>query len=143
LDVVPCRVRFEKRVIDHRRDAGWGAAKRVETDAGGAGVDDAAQPIGTTLLQHRVALTSRARLHTTVRLQFFDDDRDQPLDLFSGHLIARPDGRAYPPRVFSRSRIFASRVMYRGSRIDVVNQVVPIVFASSTGPSVAPRVRTF
>ena len=139
LDVLTRGVGLEQRVVDHRRDTRRRPAERVDADAGGPRVDHRPQPIGTAVAQDAVA---RARRHGTARRRrgrrhLGHDDVDQPLQLVPGHLIGHLVICA------SRSRIFASRRMYRGSRIEVVSQVVTMARASSGVTSVAPSASTF
>ena len=83
LDILARGIGLEERVIDHRRDAGRRAAGRVHTDPRGAGVDDAPEPIWTTVVEHTVALTPDrrpARSH-----QLLNDDVDQVSELVLRH----------------------------------------------------------
>ena len=61
-------------------------------------VEDAAEPVGTTIVDHGVARTERLR-PAVGRRHFRDDDVDEVFQLLARH------------RFVSRSRIFASRRM--------------------------------
>jgi hypothetical protein len=71
-------------VIDHRRDAGWRAARRMDTDTRGAGIEHAAQPIGTAVVEDAVTSAAQRRPRSRCR-EFLNDDVDNALQLVSVH----------------------------------------------------------
>src|SRR5438046_10752690 len=84
LDVLARRVRFEQGVIDHPGYAGGCPAEGVDADARRAGIDDAAQAVGTAVAQH--AMTGAADLLPASRgRQLRHDHVDQPLKFVSSH----------------------------------------------------------
>ena len=148
LDLRPRRIRLQQRVIDHRRDAARRSAGRVHPEPARAGIDDAAQPVGTAVEQHGVAAASR-RPGASRRLRghhLLGDEVDEPLEILgcqhrvslgsrvSGGLWSLVFGLQSRPKRSSSCRIFSSRRMYRASRIGVPIQMSTILRAAP-GPS--------
>src|SRR5262249_39612336 len=89
LDVRSLRVGLEQRVIDERGDARGCPTGCVDTHTRGAGIEHAAQPVGTTIVEYRVTGTSSMRARLLRREELGDDQVDQPFDFVSGHSRSR------------------------------------------------------
>src|SRR5688500_15648881 len=105
----------------------------MQAETRGAGVEDAPQPVRAAFEHQRMAGAPRRRRRPGGRGQLLDDDLDEPLQLGRLH-----QGHA----ARSRSRILASRRMYRASRIGVSMKASTIASASSRATSVDPSERT-
>src|SRR5262249_20669815 len=151
--IVSRRIRPEEGVVDQGGDACRCAAGRVDADTRRPRGEHALQPIRTARFDDGVASAADGwRLvpnrpewvrgaqcrapspGTGIHLgrELVDDDVDEAFQLGTFHRVR-----------CSRSRIFASRRIYRGSCIDAPSQAATILVASSALTRVAPSVKMF
>src|SRR5205807_671717 len=144
LDLRAPRIGFQQRMVDERSDISRNFTAGIQAKPRRAGVDHAAHAIGAAVVEYGVAFAHARASAPTCRVHLFGDDALKIRPKHVCQVRLKPDttyGLAHPP--LSRSRIFVSRRIYRGSVIGVLSQTVTISSASAMPTNVAPRLSTF